>query len=141
MMDKKRLEMIITAALILVLIFAWANSAKTLKKRSSPTGTLGSTPIQTRVYPGQEKEEISGSNLVWGRCPFSGKIYTEKEGLGIVNLKLDGIIWDRQQPLAVINGRVLEIGGRIEGNTVVDIKEDRVILNNGSNNLELKLGR
>lgn len=142
-MDKKRLEIIITAVLILVLIFAWTNSTKALKKKVSPTNALRSAPlpIETKVYLRQEKEKIPDENLVWVRCPFSGKIYTEKEGMGIASLKLDGIIWDKQKPMAIINGRVIEIGSRIEGNIVVDIKEDRVILNNGSNNLELKLGR
>jgi hypothetical protein len=142
-MDKKRLEIIITIALILILIFAWANSLKVLKKKSSPPAALGpaSLPIETGVYPGQEKEKSPQRNLVWARCPFSGKIYTEKEAAGIAGLKLDGILWDKQKPIAIIAGQVVEIGGKVEGNIVVDIKEDRVILSNGSNNFELKLGR
>jgi len=60
------------------------------------------------------------------------------ESLG-VSLYLSGILWDEEVPAAIINDEIVEIGDEIAGSTVIDIKEDSVILNDGSRNFELNL--
>ena len=39
----------------------------------------------------------------------------------------------------MIGEAIVAKGGKVEGNTIVDIKPDRVILNDGTKNFELKL--
>lgn len=46
----------------------------------------------------------------------------------VVNLKLQGILWDRHVASAIINSKVVKIGDLIFGKTVVDIEHDKVIL-------------
>jgi len=53
---------------------------------------------------------------------------------------LEGILWDDQNPTAIINGVIVEIGGKVPGHTVIDIKRDSVILHDGTKNGEFKLG-
>jgi len=48
-------------------------------------------------------------------------------------------MWDKEKPMAIINGEIVKIGGNVSGNTVVDIKQDRAILNDGAIDFELKL--
>ena len=57
----------------------------------------------------------------------------------VVEINLEGIAWDKEHPRAIINGEIVEKGQVINGNTVVDIQEYKVILNDGSSDLELKI--
>lgn len=43
-------------------------------------------------------------------------------------ITLDGIVFSETSPVAVLNGRVLPVGGIVEGYTVVKILPDRVEL-------------
>ncbi|MCM8813119.1 MAG: hypothetical protein NC924_04190 [Candidatus Omnitrophica bacterium] len=43
-------------------------------------------------------------------------------------LEVTGILWDEKYPTAIINSRVVKIGDLIEGKTVVDIEQNRVLL-------------
>ncbi len=48
-------------------------------------------------------------------------------------------MWDKEKPLTIINDEIVKIGGNVSGNIVVDIRQDRVILNAGAANFELRL--
>jgi hypothetical protein len=65
-------------------------------------------------------------------------ILPEKPGSPL-SLNLSGIFWDEQAPQAIINEKIVGIGDRVRGITVVEIKDDRVILNDGEKNIELKM--
>lgn len=144
-MDKKRIQIIATAVLAIIFILVWANAFKVFKSKAAtkapaaPAITPPSIPFKAKQESSAEtpKKEESKETLGWGRCPFSGKVYTSRQE-GPVSLKLSGIIWDSKNPLAMINERVVKVGDTIAGNTVVEIKHDRVILNNGSSDFELK---
>ncbi len=142
-MDKKRVEIIITAILILIFIFGWANNIKILKKRAGQkTGSQGpissvSTLKPSPIQMGRD-EKYREEKLTWVRDPFSGKIYTSGEGSR--DLKLDGIIWDKKEPLAMINECIVRVGDEIGESKIIDIKPDRVILNDGTRDFELRLG-
>ncbi len=67
---------------------------------------------------------------------FQGVVKTNSKVLA-----LEGIVSQGQGPRAVINGAVVNVGDKVGlGNVVVDIKDDHVILNNGAEYFELKLG-
>jgi len=69
----------------------------------------------------------------WGRNPFTPKAISTATGL-------TGILWDDKIPKAIINDNVMGIGDKVDGKTVIDIQRDKVILNDGSKNFELRLG-
>jgi len=74
----------------------------------------------------------------WGRNPFSiSGIPIRRLGA----LTINGILWDKKNPLAIINEEIVKVGDKIYGNTVVGIKQDRVILNDGSKDTEFLLGQ
>ena len=56
-------------------------------------------------------------------------------------LTINGILWDKKNPLAIINEEIVKVGDKIDSNTVVGIEQDRVILNDGSKDIELLLGQ
>lgn len=150
-MDKKRIELIATAIMVFILIIAWMNSMKAIRKRSSPApvvaaaGSVTAEPkaqMPSGAKPAVNKTEPQDEISQWGRDPFSGKIYvTASRAQGLGDLKVEGIIWDKNNPMAMVNGHVLKKGDNFKGNVVVDIKENSVILNDGNRDLELKIGK
>jgi len=69
----------------------------------------------------------------WGRSPFILQETTDNE------LALNGILWDAKNPQAVINGEIVGVGDKINKYSVVDIDKNKVILNDGTEDCELKL--
>lgn len=54
-------------------------------------------------------------------------------------LVLSGIFLDKEKPQAIINQAIVTAGDRIGGNVVKEIREDCVILSDGSRDFELRL--
>jgi hypothetical protein len=138
--DKKEtIQIIITGILIVVLIALIIYNVQ--RKRSvqpslvtlpvaGDAETTGSSGIQNSFMALEEEAK----KLSLKRDPFAASM---DESTG--ELYLNGIAWDEQIPRAIINNEILEVGGQIQGSTIIEIKEDRVILNNGKDNMELKL--
>ncbi|MCX5699526.1 MAG: hypothetical protein NTX01_07495 [Candidatus Omnitrophica bacterium] len=74
----------------------------------------------------------------WSRDPFLASSAPIK---GYGGLVLSGITWDKENPMAVISDNIVKIGDKVSANTVVDIKQDKVILNDGAKDFELRLGQ
>lgn len=146
-MDKKRLEIIVTAILVLVFILAWANTFSRIKKRA---GQKPAVPVSIEqearalspaVAPAIKQDALNNQGSDWGRDPFSGRIYKAVKEEAQKDLRVAGILWSKKKPTAIINNKICEIGSRVGGCVVVDIKEDRVILDDGTRAFELKLGQ
>ncbi|MFH1202138.1 MAG: hypothetical protein V1674_04530 [Candidatus Omnitrophota bacterium] len=71
----------------------------------------------------------------WGRSPF---VLQKSRKFGF-NLNLAGVLWDKDNPQAIINGRIVGKGDEIEGFKVIEITKDKVILSDGANRVELRL--
>ncbi|MGB4521486.1 MAG: hypothetical protein WBI28_06110 [Candidatus Omnitrophota bacterium] len=80
---------------------------------------------------------VKDYDVQWVRDHFSGKIYSGKEE--VVDLRLSGIIWDAQNPQALINDSVVGEGGSIGQFKVIKIFKDKVHLGMGNRTFELKL--
>jgi type IV pilus assembly protein PilM len=57
----------------------------------------------------------------------------------VPEIVLTGIFWDKEKPLAIINGKVVGQGQSAGNKKVVEIKPDRVILSDGRNLSEIRL--
>lgn len=146
-MNKQKIEIIITLGLIVVFIAAWGNSIKILKQRSRvsvPVAFSPATPFQTDL--GQAKtQDLSLSegekeHLEWVRCPFSGKIYSGSTAKA-VDLKLTGIFKDEKGLHALINDMIVQAGDVITPYKIMKINPDSVILNDGQEDIEIKLAQ
>ena len=151
-MSKKRIEIIITSFLVLILIFVWLNSIKVLKKRMAqkvqfPVAAQSADFLKQEliglgkeVFVKEEKEWNEDASLVWIRCPFCGKRYGEQEvEEEIVDLAVSGIIWDEVRPQAIINGQILAEGDSIGGFSIEKIEKQKVILSDGKKRIELNI--
>ena len=72
----------------------------------------------------------------WRRSPFVPK---GTPGTPHSNLTLSGILANGNDLKAMIGDSVVGKGDKIEGNTVVEVRKDRVILNDGAQDFELNL--
>ncbi|MDD5431888.1 MAG: general secretion pathway protein GspB [Candidatus Omnitrophica bacterium] len=161
-MEKKRVELIVTVSLVLILIVSWVNTMKFMKRRSAANIALQQQidkekasekkpkevivtkkPLPVEAMPDENvqktPEMVQMESLGWARCPFGGKIYGTREGTQ--DLKVAGIIWDNDPVgrFCIINNSVVKVGEKAEGFTVVEIKENSVVLTDGKKNIELKL--
>lgn len=137
-MDKKHTEIIITSFLIVLMIFAWASTIKKLKQKGVAKTAGAPTLVEAKKEVAQQAEqEIKEEGLEWQRDPFSGKVYYSQ--IGSLELELTGILWDPQNPEALINDKICGKGDRIGGFQVIEIRENKVILSDGARQIELKL--
>ncbi len=144
-MDKQKRQLIITSFLVLVLIFAWAKAFQVMKKKSQAKNSQAAiSPVnyQQAVYsqPDTETQESQeGQDLKWLRCPFSGKVYAGPAK--VMDLELNGLLWDEQDPKAVINSKVFSRQEQVGQYTIIEIEKDRVVLSDGFKEFELKMSR
>lgn len=147
-MGKKRIEIIITSALILMLVFAWLNAFKVLdkkvKKGAKPQPAVYSPKMESALMQSGEKaveaDKYSkwqeGENIDFVRSPFSGKRYGEEEP---INFKVSGLMWDDENPQVIINNRISKVGDSIDGFILEKIEKQKVTLFNGKKRIELNI--
>ena len=149
-MDKKRLEIILTTVLVIIFIFAWARATKVIKKKITPKAPVAidiafkkatevslGQPETIVSVPRETTNKDSSDDIGWVRCCFSGKFYTSQDGMS--NLDLSGILWDEVEPQAIINQEIFKREDKIGNYVIIDIERNKVILNDGEKNLELRL--
>ena len=143
-MKKSTIEIIITSVLIIILIFSVSNIFKSRKKRLAKKRPAEIATVK------QKKPEVSAAlakvtyedleervkELEWGRNPF---VYKPTYSVGAQgDLILDGIVWDKQNPKAMINELIVGVGEKIGKYTVIGITPDSVILTDGIDRIRLK---
>ncbi len=137
-MDKKQIEIIGIIVLVPVMVLVWANSLKLLNSRNpkvSATSVLADTLTQ-KTLPAVSFTDPE-LPVSWGRCPFSGQVYSRNEDT--VDLALTGIIWDPRNPQALINGEVFGEGSFIGKFKIIKIYDDHVTIGSDSDSLELRM--
>lgn len=158
MKKKTLIELILTAILIIVLLFAVNNAIKR-PKRSVPAavkpGVKNTPPAvdnisQTKapqaamsVKPQYQLQEEESQSLELKRDPFSAMApaVTKSQAAEASSITLSGILWDENNPLAIINNKVVKKADSVSGCRVVEIKQESVVLNDGTRDFEFKLGR
>ena len=74
---------------------------------------------------------------IWKRNPF----VTGLAASTTTELTLNGIIWNKTRPKAMIGDAIVVKGDTVGGNKVVDIQQNKVILNDGTKDFELKIDK
>lgn len=142
-MQNKKIIILIILGIIAVIslfygMFAPSRAKRNiiLKQTTSAPHELTVTTEKGTAYLTRNAKKTAYSS--WSRDPFSTSPAPIK---GYGGLTLEGIIWDKENPMAIINDNIVKIGDKVSGNTVVDIKQDKVILNDGTKDFELRLGQ
>ena len=156
--NKQKTQIAVTAFLIITFIFIMGNSIRNIT--SSGTGTkeskiitpdkfkeiIDSTKHKTSITlkdtsVSKYKKEIASIEATgWGRDPFSKRGALLGGGEFISDFKLEGILLDnRAQSTAIINGEIVREGDTVDNAKIVQIEKNRVIINDGSKDYQLRL--
>lgn len=137
--DKKILILIIVSiAAFFSLLYGILTPSKIKRQIMSKTTAVSRrtqevvTPIEKGLLEGRGTARSAYQS--WGRDPFSPSAINRA-----VDLELNGILWDKESPKAIINEDIVGIGDIVKGNIIVDIRQDTVILNDGLSDFELTL--
>lgn len=104
-----------------------STAAKPQPPQAAPQGITGKGLPEVKV-----QSEVIDENTPWGRNPF----LTEAEAArgnapvtaGLDGLKVKAIIMGRPKPVATIDGKTVAVGEKIGEETVVEIRQDSVVL-------------
>jgi hypothetical protein len=84
---------------------------------------------------------ITPPELVWGRDPFLKPPGFLRKETAHSELKLGAVIYDKDNPAAIINGQIVKRGTVLKsGATVTEIGNTYVLVQNGSSLIELSVG-
>lgn len=139
-MDKEKKIKIFLIFLIVTALFVWSKGCQraSVSKTSldvSPS-FLNQAEMSSLLAMNQgQKSSLHSAYPVWGRNPFM--LETAQNARKFI---LNGILWDDQKPQALIGDHIVGKGDTVGSSVVVDVRQDSVILNNGIEDLELKLG-
>lgn len=83
--------------------------------------------------------EKSLEGISFERDPFSEHRRGRREKAERPGLALLGIVWDKDNPRAILNDFMVEVGDSVEGKEVVEIGRDYIILFDGESQQKLSL--
>ena len=140
-MDKKKKTQIILGILFVVAVIVWGGALGSSKghqtvliDETSVQETSLSEMVSRLLNINQTQEAVKSTHQDWGRNPF---ILTPS---GDHEMVLQGIIWDPITPQALINDKIVGVGDQIGKMRVINIQSRKVILNDGTKNIELGVG-
>jgi len=139
---KEKIEIAITGIGVIFLIFlVIGNAQKIQAKKRSMTRTDETITSFLSAPLSFDADEIEESEIKegWGRDPFSLAATSIKD-IGLESLILNGIMWDEDNPYAIINTDVVKVGDTLgSGITVVEITKNSVILEEDGDRHTLQL--
>jgi len=134
MQNKKVIVLIILAVIAIFSLFHGVTSVPKGRRAQAPIYMAKGIEPQNIII--LKKRRAKRTNFIsWGKNPF----LLEKSS--IIASGLSGILWDKENPKAIINEAIVGIGDKVGGSIVKDITKDKVILNDGANDFELRLGQ
>ena len=130
----------IIVLVVLAVIAAWTwlpklNLLKSIGQKKAKSGYAGFF----EPMPARKKNKKRTSYKDWGKNPFSVSKAAVLPPVGSQGLRLGGIIYDANEVCALINDELVHKGDSVDGKKVVEIHRDRVILNDGTKDIELRL--
>lgn len=150
-MDRKRLELIGTAILVVVFVFLLSNSFKKTRPKRMPPSQAPSakaSPAQQAGFIFGSKREIETKDIIdvkaepWGRNPFILEEVAKGDIDSIAGLRLMGVTAsEKAKSMAIINNEIVSVGSVIGKFKILSISKDRVIVNDGERDYELRIGQ
>lgn len=141
-MDKQQKLKIALPILVIIMAVVWGpviTGSGPKRKAGKAAKKIGAAPQGENnidlaaLSRAGTREKARTSYAEWGRNPFT--LVQDPEALII-----EGIVWDRENPKAIINGDILGIGDPVGPNVIADIKQNSVILRGETGDIELRFG-
>ena len=141
--------------LLLIAAYIWMGNMRATREKSPPIPkdkrikeVIHLKKELTGLAAQNEKAKSTAATPIffkWERNPFYLDGEQSKTTISSAPQKekplvLKGILWDKQHPKVIINDTSLSVGDKIGAYQVLEIKQHRVRLNNGTDTIELKMG-
>ncbi|MBL7072723.1 MAG: hypothetical protein ISS33_02955 [Candidatus Omnitrophica bacterium] len=97
----------------------------------APSGDV--TAKETQAKPSLSKEKYGRKD------PFAVNVTKKHIITESTNLNLQGIVFDTEEPNAIVNNQIVGVGGSVAGNRIVKINENSVVFNDGTEDFEIRL--
>lgn len=151
-MDKKKQQLVITGALLIVMavmlarVLFFSKSGAARKTAAGASQTVDAQLIaanmtflvSVRQSEAQWIQQEDEWKKPWGKDPFGEAGVTFELG-GPSSFSLSGIVWDEKMPVAIVNDKLLQTGDLIDGCQVKTIFKSSVSLSCDDKIFELKL--
>lgn len=134
MKDKKKILLIILSVGAVISLLYGITTTPHRKYSVPETQATQHESVAVKNIVPTERRAKKTNFTIWDRNPFIPK-GTKAE----VRVVLDGIMWNEVNPKVMINNEILGIGSTIAGYKVIDVKKDRVIVNDGTEDIVLRL--
>jgi len=139
--DKNKKLKIALPVLAVIMAFVWGPiifGSSSKDKTDSSIGSVGNS-VQGNaggldlVALSRSRSQESARTIYteWGQNPFMLKRAPKA-------LYIEGIMWDKSNPKAIINGNIVGAGDVVESKTIVEIKPSSVIIR-GDDGIEVEL--
>lgn len=135
--SKERIQLVVIGILAVVLVLACVRTYMQMQSKKMKRGA-GAAAVQS-VSADQT------APLYVTLAEEAGQISIERDPFFPVpkvsasSIVLNGILWDEVKPTAIINNEIVQVGQSVNGKVVVGIWKDKVILSDGSNEVDLKM--
>ncbi|MCM8784381.1 MAG: hypothetical protein NC818_06400 [Candidatus Omnitrophica bacterium] len=145
MLDKKKLNLIAGVLIVVFILMLFPSLAKIKKhsKRAKKPAKTASLPAKTTPSVSEKELREYFAQLGLVRNPFTlgGKISKREETSEKKSqtLHLSAIVWDKIQPLAIINNQVLGVGEVYENFKIISIEKEKVVVNKEGETVELTI--
>ncbi len=149
-MNREKTLKIVLPVLIVVAAMVWGRALLPAKKnvielplnKHNFKSSISVEELQGRFEVGKGKLNKSPASVRqkkssyedWGRNPFMSSLAVSQ------GPTLDGILWDANKPVAIINGEIAGKGDSVGPYVVVEVRPESVLLNDGEKDVELYLG-
>lgn len=138
-MDKQKKLKIALPILLVVMAFVWGpvffgsdsknqsnkntdkGSVKNKVSNNNDSGSNISAPSRAYARKKEQTPDVAG----WGRNPFM-------LGYDSKALMIEGIVWDEENPKAIINGDILGVGDTVGSSVIIGIDQKSVIIRSKS---------
>ncbi len=131
-METGKRKKIVYTLFALAVIFGFYNLYIGFDKNNAKLAPVSQQQLAPQiVMPAKTIDIEQYSTLNWGRDPF---YWAKKGNIPVVSDKvqigwiLNGILFNKQTPSAVINKKIVSIGDKINGAKIIDISKTEVTL-------------
>ena len=104
-------------------------TTNTPSQRSGEDSATATQPTSREA----QRQHLAG--LEWDRDPFTRSAAGDQAS----ELDLSGILWDPSQPMAIINGEMVQVGDELDDYRVLEIGPDHVSLTDGTEAFKLEI--
>ena len=132
-MDKQKKLKIALPILVVVIAVVWGpiimGSGSKSKKQKSASGIntisgSGGASDLISLARSSERKKSKTSYPEWGRNPFTLAKTTTTSSL-------EGILWDEQNPKAIVDGNIVGVGDQIGTGLIIGIGQNSITVKNG----------